>query len=429
MSRIFEKSSYKVVLFVIGSLVLGWIGLMIIQKNSRRASKFDDYKLIDSSVRFRRDRISERSQNSGLSFQDRIRSAVDQASYRAVLEDLSSYDNSPIDLYQDLFRRWFEKDRSEALAAAQGIVDESLRMLCLIEGIVAYSDKPETISFMYEDLLSDRHKRNSFAAKSCELLAARSPEVALRLIKTTFRENYRDSVSGLFRGFANEDWTSFDDVMSLSKRLEGGKAIEYALRAAIAAAPEKITLKDFEEMKTVTNNALVSEEGYKMAARNALKNEGVTKFLETVDGQEIPVGARRSVLRLTIDKLQEKASFDETVKNLESSPISNMKDFEKEVGLALLSSGSLEHAKQYAARLTASGISSGNVANLVASELVRVDANEAARWIGSLPKGKIRDAALDPLLSYLKQHDEIDSLEAWGKLKSRAKNLDPLEQQ
>ena len=51
---------------------------------------------------------------------------------------------------------------------------------------------------------------------------------------------------------------------------------------------------------------------------------------------------------------------------------------------------------------------------------MRNDANRTAAWAASLPSGPIRDAALAPLLDYLRRHNETESLRQWSALLSGA---------
>ena len=179
-------------------------------------------------------------------------------------------------------------------------------------------------------------------------------------------------------------------------------------------------MAEYRKIAALTRDPSVLGNAFRAYSANVIRSNGVDGFLHEIEGMEVPEEGKRAIFIPCLDKLEEDRTPGDALARLKGSALWRVGKDEGFLALLIASEKSPVRAMSFVDWLDDTNPDKPNAAQVAASLAVRNDANEAAKWIETLPEGPVRDAALRPLLDYLKQHGEEESLKMWSELLSKS---------
>jgi hypothetical protein len=178
---------------------------------------------------------------------------------------------------------------------------------------------------------------------------------------------------------------------------------------------------DLEDLKWAVAEKLPSSINNKfaeVATTVTIQASGIETFLKQV--------SRSGELRgFTQPMLQASAIADPSgfVEYLDSFQKAGVFDRERDAELVarVLYGAESRSALAFFDQLSSFPIAQAKAAVSICEAMLWRDANGCSRWLSSLPSGAVRDAALEPMLDYLRSHNETAAVKQWEALKSSRK--------
>ena len=323
----------------------------------------------------------------------------------------------------ELFEQWFADRPLEALEAVAMIEGPlagwggRLRKDALRAGIPAFLGNPRTLDEAAERLLRNPDGRGwleDFRRSLHQALGRANPEEGYDMLRGLSKEEGQERLLLLLC----EGWVRTNPRAAATAMLAmaGGAELESkiyseSLYGAVANARDvEWALREQLPAEVVGPFAAAS-------ARAAIAERGMAGFVKEADtyaasrvaadaAMSAAVGADAAGFVDHLDELRHKGLFD-----LEQDAPALMHR---------LASQDQESSERFLRVLDAHPQAQAQAAAVLAGKLLRKDANLCANWAASLPSGPVRDAALAPLLDYLRRHNETESLTRWSALLSRA---------
>jgi hypothetical protein len=333
--------------------------------------------------------------------------------------DRTKYDPPPLDGLRALFQNWFEAGGDQAIESILRIENEDWRAVCLLESVHLHADSPNKLLAMHNQLLSGDDARYAFAIGCIERLATSNTESAFALLRSPEMSTYRrDGIESLFKSHAEQSFSNFRDIAALAKNLEEGPDRDLAFKWALGANNLFVELNDYINLKSQTQDPSLHSQAFLIYSKSAIQSRGIDGFFETLEGIDIPEEGRRSAIAGCLKYLANVDGLENALTTIQSSALVKTGRDEGAVTTVLLSNWPPDVAIRYVASLEDGNPQKEVGAEYVADKLVHKDANVAAQWIAGLPVGPVRDRALRPLLRYLAEHHEEESLRRWKGLES-----------
>ena len=320
-----------------------------------------------------------------------------------------------------LFQRWFESDPDAALEALSEIKDERVRRKCMEQGIVAFAGDKERLLAMRKEFLASPEQREAFAIACCRRIAASDPGMALALCaEPGFVDRKFEARKAIFKELAIQNWSTFDDILTWAGKLSKKEDRDYAIRAALMKAPGKLGESDYLKIWSASDDPVVRGSAFGAISRNIIQSKGVEAYLRKIEDLPVPDDGTAGMFLRCLEILEKRMPTQDALSRLKGTPLWRIGVDEGSIALRIGSQQSPAKAMKFAESLDDSNPGKPAAAWVAADAAVRDDANQAAKWIESLPEGPVRDAALRPLLDYLKKHGEEESLKMWSELLSKS---------
>ena len=325
----------------------------------------------------------------------------------------------PIGDLQDLFRYWFASDPEGALAAILTIREESLRAKALLQSLEVYSTDASRLVALCDRMLSLPDVRREFAWNCIRYLAANNSETAWDLLDLPSFAPYRqDSIKVMFEtlGCPSSGWTAAS-VVNATRRLHSQDEIDMALRQAVSRVPG-MGVSDYLEITKVSCDENVCWQAFLNLTRRSLAANGIDEYLRSIKTVPLSAMAQTTALRECL-VARGGESLDHRLAKLRNSALWSVGKDDAMVAGEIARSISPNDGMKFAASVGADAPQAPAVFRVVAAQAVQRDANTCANWISSLPPGPARNAAIEPLLRYLEQHNEQESIAQWKTMISK----------
>lgn len=352
---------------------------------------------------------------------NRARTCRSTAEMRELLHEILTVPEEsrfPGDGFEELFKHWLERDPNGALEAVDqigGLRDMGMhfRAQCFQWAIEAFASNPEVL----DQKASQYLKGDGLASFRRTLLyaAGRSnPQAGLKLLERVPKDRQQDLLIALC-----SSW-SIDAPRAAVKELatHGNPSQTPIAYLASTISGANITLADAKWARTEGLPEPFVSTMASYALHHAVVESGVPATLELVRSGSIEVTDFGRLSR-TIARLA-------PVEFLEHmGPLEKLGVFKRVTDSEMVAMNLFEHSQktglEFFDKLSASPTVQAQVATVISNQMIRTDANNCSRWLSTLPSGPVRDAALEPMLAYLRSHNETASLAQWEALRSSKK--------
>lgn len=318
-----------------------------------------------------------------------------------------------------LFDAWFASDPVGALAAIDLITPEvdcfrRIRLIALSCGLTAYAATPEVLDakavqcFSPEDEKSELHQ---FRTRLYAAVGEVNPEAGVKLLEATNPEYKVHLFSGMCEKWVLNDPRAAAKEMARFSNPKPAQVADWAGTLCEA----KLNITDVEWAYSEKLPSELLEKFAKVATTSTIRDLGMDGYLAQLGGAKRMAGISRPVLTAAaaidpnglvnyLDRFEQIGIFD--------------KDRDSDVVVRALYASDAQSARLFFDRLAFSPTAQVKAASSLSEAMLWRDANTCSRWLSSLPTGPVRDAALEPMLSYLREHNETASLAQWEALKS-----------
>ena len=321
-----------------------------------------------------------------------------------------------------LFTAWFTTDPSGALEAINLIGTnvrgyQKIRLTALCCGISAFAARPELLyakalqCFEHEEIKSEL---NDFRRKLYPILGELNPSAGVALLEANdspYNKHYFASLC--------EQWVKKDPRAAAIEMTRFGNADPK--QVGDWAAELTNARLDLEDLKWAVAEKLpssITNKFAEVATTVTIQASGIETFLKQV--------SRSGELRgFTQPMLQASAIADPSgfVEYLDSFQKAGVFDRERDAELVarVLYGAESRSALAFFDQLSSFPTAQAKAAVSICEAMLWRDANGCSRWLSSLPSGAVRDAALEPMLDYLRSHNETAAVKQWEALKSSRK--------
>ena len=325
----------------------------------------------------------------------------------------------PISDLQDLFKFWFASDPEGALDAILAMKEQGLRVKALLQSLEVYATDGSRLVALCDRVLSLPDARREFAWNCIRSLAANNSETAWELLDfPSFAPYRRDGIKVMFETLGGPDsgWTAAS-VVNATRRLHSQDEIDMALRQAVARVAG-MGVSDYLEITKVSSDENVCWQAFLNLTRRSLGTNGIDEYLRSIKPVPMTATAQTTALRECL-VARGRESLDHRLAKLRNSALWSVGKDDAMVAGEIARSISPNDGMKFAATVGADSPQAPAVFRVVAAQAVQRDANTCANWISSLPPGPARNAAIEPLLRYLEQHNEQESIAQWKTMISK----------
>jgi hypothetical protein len=311
---------------------------------------------------------------------------------------------------KELFEGWFGAAPAEALAAIEGIENPGFRFIALCSGIPAFIHAPEQLDRQAASLLGptevDRFRHLMFTeigrsdpAAGQRLLDTMEGAKREELFKTMSRTWIADDPRAACLALAHFGLPDQDTLLQRSTVLGAGAfRIDDLIWAKEQGLPDRF----------------VSAMAFR-AVGSSIRDHGVGGMLDELGKLDDHADFASAILRVgsSVDPEGLVAEFD----RLEKMGLLD-KPTNVEVTISRLYSEDPASAFAFFKRAENSAPQAAVAAKALSTELVRENIDKCGQWVLSLDAGPIRDAAIQPILTYLEKHGENEALRRWESMLS-----------
>ena len=369
-----------------------------------------------TAAKFSRKRETEKGAESGDWW--KIGNLTDSEKSEKLAEFLNSdiYQFPPEEALANLFFLWFENNPETALQELSNLQDESLKLRLGVSSVGALIGNRKMLNEVERLFASNKKSSYSFHIGCSKELASLDPRFALEYGLTENKILRRDSLSAIFRVLAKDELFGFKELVNLSSELSEEERTR-ALGVAVDYS-HSVSFQNYSEIKKITDDKDILSALYVRTIGSSLREDGLSGLDDLVRGSEIPEHSIAKVTEIALGTSIGKVEVNEHIEKMFDSKYWKQGRDEPHVARALCSDWSISNAQEFVESLSDSNPGKLKATGIVASEMVTQDVREATTWISEMPRGKVRDKALLPLLSYLKRVNERESLREWSELLS-----------
>lgn len=332
------------------------------------------------------------------------------------LEEALSKSNdfySPTSEIDEVFRTWFLHDPVTALDAIRNLESEDLRLAALSNATTAFANDGGRLAELCAEILDQMDSQRKFLCACARRLSTSHPETIWTLLNQPMFESIRDEgIRSHFDSLAQDPvgWSA-SAVLSEVKRLDSSSEIDLAVRSYLSHNP-KLNPSNYKLLLTLTDQEDVQVGAFVAISRQTLAHEGVEGLIRMTQTISIDDRTRRVAIN-EIVKDGGGHRLEDRLSKIKGSDFWRIGEDEGLIATAISAGVSLQAAKKFAEGIDPNSPSASDVFSTVSFQAVKRDANDAALWIGTLPPGEARNAALKHLLDYLRKHNEHESLKSW----------------
>lgn len=318
-----------------------------------------------------------------------------------------------------LFKSWFASDADEAVSTIMALEDEDLKFSALLQALEVYAADGARLAALCEQVLASDDMRRKYVYKCLQFLAINNPETAWYLLDhPAFFKFRQDNIKTLFGVFGNPEsgWTA-TLALDATRHLRSQHEIDCGLRQMVRGVAG-MGISDYRAIFKLSQDENVRSQAFLNLTRRALADQEMEIYLKSITSLPTSEMGRRMALGACLT-WQGAGSLDDRLAKLRGSTLWRVGADDAMVAGVITEDISPLEGMRFANTVDDSSPQAPQVFRKVADQLVRRDANDCAKWILTLPSGPIRNAAIEPLLKYLRQNDERESIKQWEALISK----------
>lgn len=319
-----------------------------------------------------------------------------------------------------LFTAWFANDPGGALDAIDLIGADArgyqmIRLTALSCGLEAFAANPALIdskaaqcftSTDYEDNLDE------FRRRLYPVLGTSNPVAGVKLLEAT---NPKYKVH-LFKDMC-ETWVQKDPRAAAKEmaRFDHPKPAQMADWACMLHYAE-LKVADVQWARSEKLPSEILDKIASVATKSTIRDLGTKGYLKQLEAAGSMSGIARPILEAATE--MDPGGFVENLEGFEKAGIFN-RDRDAALAMRKIYGADSLSALNFFELLSSTPREQAKAAAALSEAMIWRDANTCSRWLSSLPSGPVRDAALGPMLAYLKDHNETKAIAQWKALKSK----------
>jgi len=338
-----------------------------------------------------------------------------QDSFEALEDALSKRNDyySPSSEMEEVFRTWFLHDPETAMDAIRTLPSEDLKLAALLSATTAFANDGVRLAGLCAEIIDHVDFQRKFLCGCARRLSTTHPETIWTLLNLpTFESMRGEGIRSHFDSLAQDPigWPASAALGEL-RRMYLSSEIDLAARSYLAHNP-RLDPANYKLLLTLTDQEDVQVAAFVTLSRQALGNEGVEGLLKMTETLSIDDRTRRVAIH-EIVKDGGRHRLEDRLSKIKGSDLWRIGEDEGLIASAISAGVSLQAAKEFAEGIDPNSPSASDVFSRVSFQAVKTDANDAALWIGTLPPGEARNAAINHLLDYLRKHNEHESVKLW----------------